>query len=129
MVQQMPPFHPGWSVTIAALGINLILGALYAWGVIGKALAVQWQWTKTQAALPFTVSTVAFAIMMIFAGRWQDKIGPRVVATFGGVMFGLGLFASAHATAPFLIRCELRPGLHRLWGRRRPGPSPRRQDP
>jgi OFA family oxalate/formate antiporter-like MFS transporter len=33
----------------------------------------------------------------------QDKIGPRVVATFGGVMFGLGLFASAYATAPFLM--------------------------
>ncbi|HEX7551017.1 MAG TPA: OFA family MFS transporter, partial [Candidatus Methylomirabilis sp.] len=50
-----------------------------------------------------TISTVSFALMMIFAGRWQDKIGPRVVATLGGVMFGLGLFASAYATTPFLM--------------------------
>jgi OFA family oxalate/formate antiporter-like MFS transporter len=103
MAQLMPTATRGWIVTGAALSINLILGALYAWGVIGKALVVQWQWTKTQAALPFTISTVSFALMMIFAGRWQDKIGPRVVATFGGVMFGLGLFASAYATTPFLM--------------------------
>jgi OFA family oxalate/formate antiporter-like MFS transporter len=103
MAQQMPPVHRGWSVTIAALGINLILGALYAWGVMGKALVLQWHWTKTEAALPFTVSTVAFALTMIFAGRWQDRIGPRVVATLGGVMFGLGLAASAYAATPALM--------------------------
>lgn len=90
----------GWTVTIAALGINLILGALYAWGVMGKALVVQWGWTKTQAALPFTISTAAFALMMIFAGRWQDRIGPRVVATLGGLLFGAGLAGSAYAGTP-----------------------------
>ena len=90
----------GLIVASAAVGINLILGALYAWGVIGKALVMQWHWTKTQAALPFTVSAAAFAIMMIFAGRWQDKMGPRVVARVGGVLFGLGLFSSAFATTP-----------------------------
>jgi MFS transporter, OFA family, oxalate/formate antiporter len=93
----------GWTVTISALSINLILGALYAWGVMGKALVVQWHWSKTDAALPFTVSTAAFALMMIFAGRWQDRIGPRVVATVGGVMFGLGLAGSAYATTPLAM--------------------------
>lgn len=90
----------GWIVTLAALSINLILGALYAWGVIGKALVMQWQWTKTQAALPFTVSTGAFALTMVFAGRLQDRIGPRTVAMAGGLMFGLGLIASSFVTTP-----------------------------
>jgi MFS transporter, OFA family, oxalate/formate antiporter len=100
MTQPRPTATRGWTVTVAALSINLILGALYAWGVIGKALVVQWHWTKAQAALPFTVSTAAFALMMIFAGRWQDRIGPRVVAMAGGVMFGLGLFGSAYVRSP-----------------------------
>jgi MFS transporter, OFA family, oxalate/formate antiporter len=103
MAQQTSPDRRGWRVAIAALGINLILGALYAWGVMGKALVLQWHWTKTEAALPFTVSTVAFALTMIFAGRWQDRIGPRVVATLGGVMFGLGLAGSAFAATPALM--------------------------
>jgi OFA family oxalate/formate antiporter-like MFS transporter len=93
----------GWIVAAAAVSINLILGALYAWGVMGKALVVQWHWSKTDAALPFTVSAAAFAIMMIFAGRWQDRMGPRVVATAGGIMFGLGLAASAYASTPLAM--------------------------
>lgn len=101
MTQTMVSGNKGVIVTCAAVGINLILGALYAWGVIGKALVMQWHWTKTQAALPFTVSAAAFALTMIFAGRWQDKMGPRVVARVGGIMFGVGLFTSAYATTPF----------------------------
>ena len=103
MTQAMASVARGWTVTVAALGINLILGALYAWGVIGKALVIQWHWTKAQAALPFTVATAAFALMMIFAGRWQDKVGPRIVAVSGGVMFGLGLFGSAYAQSPVVM--------------------------
>lgn len=87
----------------AALSINLILGVLYAWGVVGKALVTQWEWTKTQAALPFTVATAAFAIMMVFAGRLQDKIGPRFVAMCGGIILGAGLIASSLVRTPMAI--------------------------
>jgi OFA family oxalate/formate antiporter-like MFS transporter len=90
----------GWIVMLAGLGINLVLGALYAWGVMAKALVVQWKWTKADAGLPFAVSTAAFAIMMIFAGRMQDKLGPRRVAMVGGVLFGLGLTVSSFAKTP-----------------------------
>ncbi|MFI5338077.1 MAG: OFA family MFS transporter [Opitutales bacterium] len=100
MTQQASSAARGWTVTLAALAINLVLGVLYAWSVLGKALAMEWKWTKTQAALPFAVATASFAIMMIFAGRAQDKIGPRLVAMLGGVMLGLGLFSSAFAHSP-----------------------------
>ncbi len=93
----------GWTVTIAALSINLILGVLYAWGVLAKALVVQWHWSKADAALPFTVSTAAFAIMMIFAGRLQDKVGPRLIAALGGIVLGLGLVASSFAHSPGIM--------------------------
>lgn len=93
----------GWTVVLAGLGVNLLLGTLYAWGVMGKALVGQWGWTKTQAVLPFAVSTAAFAIMMIFAGRLQDRFGPRWVATTGGLLFGLGLALSSFATSPLLM--------------------------
>ncbi len=93
----------GWVVALAGLGVNLLLGTLYAWGVMGKALVMQWQWTKTEAALPFAVSTAVFAVMMVFAGRAQDKLGPRRVATLGGLLFGLGVAASSLFTSPLAI--------------------------
>ena len=103
MTQQSPSATRGWTVVLAALGINLIIGVLYAWGVTGKALVVQWHWTKTQAMLPFATSTAAFALTMIFAGRWQDKIGPRYVAMLGGIILGLGLIASSFAHSPTVM--------------------------
>jgi OFA family oxalate/formate antiporter-like MFS transporter len=90
----------GWTVVVAALAINLILGVLYAWGVVAKALVSDWHWTKTDATLPFTVATVGFAGMMVFAGRAQDKFGPRLVATAGGIMLGLALIASGLVHSP-----------------------------
>ena len=88
----------GWIITFAALGINLIMGTLYSWGVIKKALVSDWGWTNTDAALPFTVSAAVFAVTMIFAGRAQDKFGPKLVTIFGGIMLGGGLIASGFAT-------------------------------
>lgn len=87
----------GWTVTFAALGVNLIMGALYSWGVIKKALVADWQWTNTEAALPFTVSAAVFAFTMIFAGRAQDKFGPKLVTILGGIMLGSGLILSGFA--------------------------------
>lgn len=92
-----------WTVALAGLGINLVLGSLYAWGVMGKALVVQWKWSRADAGLPFAVSTAAFAIMMIFAGRMQDKFGPRLVALFGGILFGLGMALSSLVNTPLTM--------------------------
>jgi len=84
----------------AAVAINLILGVLYAWGVTGKALVLQWHWTKAQAALPFTVSTASFALTMIFAGRLQDRFGPRYVASLGDIILGVALAVTSFARTP-----------------------------
>jgi MFS transporter, OFA family, oxalate/formate antiporter len=103
MSKDTPSSSSGWIVAFCGMGINLILGTLYAWGVMGKALAVQWHWSKTEAAMPFAISTASFALMMVFAGRMQDKFGPRWVATAGGVMFGLGLASSSLAHSPWVM--------------------------
>lgn len=87
----------GWIIAMAALGINLILGILYSWSVMKKALVNDWGWSNTEASLPYTVCVATFALMMIFAGRAQDKYGPRLVAFLGGILFGAGLMASSLA--------------------------------
>lgn len=93
----------GWIITSAALGINLLLGLLYAWSVFSKAIVAEWGWNDVTASLPFTVSAAIFAFMMIFAGRAQDKYGPRGISMLGGIMFGTGLILSGFSTNPAII--------------------------
>jgi len=53
-----------------------------------------WGWTSRQAGLPYTLVLIFFAVGVLIGGRVQDKIGPRRVATVGGVMVGLGMVVS-----------------------------------
>lgn len=93
----------GWAITAAALGINLLLGILYSWSVLGKALVSERGWSNTEASLPYTVCVAVFALMMVFAGRAQDVFGPRRVAMLGGLLFGGGLAASAFTPHPWMM--------------------------
>lgn len=90
-------------ITGAAFAINLFLGLLYAWSVIKKSLVDDWGWNDVTASLPFTFSAATFAFMMIFAGRAQDKFGPRIVVMLGGLMFSAGVIASGFSTNPVVM--------------------------
>jgi MFS family permease len=96
--------NKGWSVTLAGLGLNLALGVLYAWSMFSKQLteavdAGGFGWSRTTATLPYTCAIAFFAVMMIPAGRFQDRLGPRVVASVGAILCGLGLMVASLGSA------------------------------
>ncbi len=74
---------------VAGILIMLCIGNVYAWSVFAGPLQ-ELGWTAAASTLPFQLSIVVFAVGMIFAGRTQDKIGPKPVAIFSGVMMGIG---------------------------------------
>ena len=76
---------------LGAIITQLCLGSIYAWTIFQTALTNSpYQWEKLLTQLPFSVGLGSFAIAMIFAGKWQDKIGPTKVATLGGILLGTG---------------------------------------
>lgn len=98
----------GWLVTFSGMGLNLALGVLYSWSVFGKQFTEAidkggFGWSKTQAALPYTIAIAFFAAMMVPAGRLQDKFGPRIVVTAGAILTGLGLIVSGFATPESML--------------------------
>lgn len=94
----------GLKVLFAGLCINLSIGVLYSWSVIKSALVQQWGWTNSDASLPYSVAIVVWALTLLFAGRLQDKIGPRKVVTLGAIFTGAGLVLSSFINSvPLLI--------------------------
>jgi MFS family permease len=81
----------GWVVTFAGLGINLALGVLYAWSLFKDAIAKEFGWKGEQLSDPYALCCLVFAGAMILAGRCQDKFGPKVTASLGGLLIGGGL--------------------------------------
>jgi OFA family oxalate/formate antiporter-like MFS transporter len=95
-----------WTVVAAGTAVNLCLGILYAWSVWKSVLVPKDRsligtpmngmfggWTylsDSQATLAYSVCGLTFAICMIPGGRIQDRYGPRVGATAGGVCLAAG---------------------------------------
>ena len=106
MTESNPEFkNYGWRVTFAGMGVNLALGILYTWSVISKNVPEEWGWNEDDKSLPYMVACLIFSLVMVLAGRMQDKLGPRLVATIGGILVGVGfvLASTTESLAVFVI--------------------------
>ena len=81
----------GWIVALSGLGINLALGVLYTWSMFKESISKEFGWQGSQLNDPYALCCLVFAFAMILAGRCQDKFGPRVTATIGGLLVGAGM--------------------------------------
>ncbi|MDE5413625.1 L-lactate MFS transporter [Alkalihalobacterium chitinilyticum] len=87
-----------WLVVLGAVIIQINLGAVYAWSLFNQPLIDKFGWAREDVVVTFSITIATFALTTIFAGRLQDKIGPRWVATIGGFLLGVGLILSSQAT-------------------------------
>jgi OFA family oxalate/formate antiporter-like MFS transporter len=58
-------------------------------------------YSGTQAQAVFSTGIMVFALVMILAGRWQDRVGPRIVAFTGGLVLAAGYALAALAGPSF----------------------------
>ncbi|MBN2498121.1 MAG: OFA family MFS transporter [Deltaproteobacteria bacterium] len=82
-----------WITVVGAVLIQLALGAIYAWSLFTPSLVSPtglYRFSAAQAAWIFSIDLAVFAVVMVLAGRWQAKVGPRLVAIIGGIVLGAG---------------------------------------
>jgi OFA family oxalate/formate antiporter-like MFS transporter len=84
-----------WVVVFAGMLVNTFIGVLYSWSVIARFLQDDYGFTSTQSQLPYMIACGVFALMMFPGGRAQDKLGPRIVITAGGICIALGFVLSS----------------------------------
>jgi OFA family oxalate/formate antiporter-like MFS transporter len=75
--------------------MQVVLGMLYSWSVFRGPLAKAYGWSNVQTNAPFSYSILALVAGTILGGLWQDRSGPRLVASVGGALIGLGWLLSA----------------------------------
>lgn len=98
MRTQTEPVANRWAIVIAAIFMQLALGAVYAWSVFVKPLQqANPHWNKTDVTTTFTLAIFFLGVGSTIGGFWMDRTGPRLVATAAGVCYGLGVFLSGFA--------------------------------
>ncbi|PVV11078.1 MAG: MFS transporter [gamma proteobacterium symbiont of Ctena orbiculata] len=91
-MEAQPTFNR-WLVVVGAILIQLALGAIYAWSVFTALLtdpAGPYAFSASDTAWVFSAGLATFAIVMVLAGRWLPKVGPRTLAVSGGLLLGTG---------------------------------------
>lgn len=88
-----------WSVVFGAVLLQVCLGAIYSWSLFNQPLMDKFGWTKDQVVMTYSIAIFVFAFSTIFSGRLADKIGPRKVATIGGVLYGTGMILASFASS------------------------------
>ncbi len=91
-----------WLILVAGVLVQLAIGAVYAWSVFAKALQSDeaFGWSKSKAAVPFSVVIGMIFIGSYIGGRIQDARGPRVVAMTGGIIYAVGVILASFAQSP-----------------------------
>ncbi len=84
-----------WGIAVAAVIMQICLGAVYGWSVFKIPLMHTEHWTETQVQLNFTLAIFVLGVGTIIGGLWQDRKGPRIVASVAGLIYGIGYILAA----------------------------------
>src|SRR5947208_103220 len=88
-----------WGIALAAVVMQICLGAVYGWSVFKIPLIRNLGWKETDVQLNFTLAIVFLGVGTVIGGLWQDRVGPRKVASVAGVLYGLGYLVAAYAVS------------------------------
>jgi MFS family permease len=87
-----------WLIVPAALGIHLCIGSVYAWSLfnpslikrIGIVTSAADDWSLKSVVWVFTVAIVFLGLSAAVAGKWLEKVGPRMVGVVSACCWGGG---------------------------------------
>jgi MFS family permease len=92
-----------WLVAPAALAVHLCIGQVYAFSVfnlpltkvLGITESLPEDWKLTELGWIFSLAIVFLGLSAAFAGKWLEKVGPRVTMFCAALCFSGGFFISA----------------------------------
>lgn len=101
-----------WLVPPASIAIHLCIGSVYAWSVFNPALTRELgvvapaadDWSLSSVVWIFSVAIVFLGLAAAFAGKWLEKVGPRMVGVVAATLWGGGFIIGSVGIAS-----------HQLW--------------
>ena len=87
-----------WKVPPASVAIHLCIGSVYAWSIFnppltmtqGVVASAAGDWTLREVIWIFTVAIVCLGLAAAVAGKWLERVGPRLVGSVAAVCWGGG---------------------------------------
>ncbi len=92
-----------WLVPPASVAIHLCIGSVYAWSIFnpplervrGVVTSAADDWSLGSVVWIFTVAIVFLGLAAALAGKWLERVGPRLVGTVAAACWGGGFLVGA----------------------------------
>lgn len=87
-----------WRVPPASIAIHLCIGSVYAWSIFNPALikslgvvaSAPDDWKLSDVVWIFSVAIVCLGLSAAVAGKWLERVGPRLVGVVAALCWGGG---------------------------------------
>ena len=90
---------PRTAIALICTTLQICFGTVYAWSFFQTMLVRQIGWTHTQTAWAFSIAIFSLGVSAAWAGSMLPRLGPRLLALAGSIMFSGG-YLIAGAAAP-----------------------------
>ena len=98
-----PPGFNRWKVPPASIAIHLCIGSVYAWSIFNPPLTMVQgvvassgdDWNIREVVWIFSVAIVFLGLAAAIAGKWLERVGPRMVGSVAAVCWGGGFLIGA----------------------------------
>lgn len=92
-----------WVILFSGVILQTILGGIYAWSEFAVPLVENYGLTRAQTGQIFGLTIAVFALSMNPAARLLHRIGPRLTASLGVMLYSLGYLTAAQAEGRFFL--------------------------
>ena len=99
-VGKKPKFFYGYVVVGASfLILAVVMGVIFNFGIFLKPLLTEFGWTRAETSGAYSLLFTIYGLLSIFAGRLNDRFGPRIILTVSSFLLGLGYLLISHISA------------------------------
>lgn len=95
-----PRMKNRWLIALAAVGIHISIGSIYAWSMLNAPLLDHFELGShhlTKITWTFTLSVFFYGFSSAFLGKFVQRHGPRWTGRMAALLFGLGLIGTGVA--------------------------------
>ncbi|KAA6447194.1 MFS transporter [Bacillus swezeyi] len=102
---QQSPFYYGWTIVlISALGVFLSgPGQTYSNSIFIDEYIHDFGWSRSEVSGIYSAATLCAGILMMFVGRFVDKLGQRKMMVIVGSVFGAACFFNSFAVNIWMV--------------------------
>ncbi|WP_287448360.1 OFA family MFS transporter [Anaerovibrio sp.] len=86
-----------WLIALAAIGIHISIGSVYAWSVLTKPIMAEMGITLKETTWTFSLAILFLGLSAGFLGSFVEKLGPKKSGLLATLFFGTGMLGTALA--------------------------------